>query len=133
MVSRLQTIAVLLLLTLWLPATQHCGLEAAGLMPSSMECHDSDQDCDAPKPQTACESDNCELIEDAVYKAKQNRVELAAPMIQSCLCCLTKISPETIIVRMISPARSDVPLEMAPSWQFISRAAPIARAPGYLA
>lgn len=133
MVSRLHTFAVLLLLALWLPATQHCGLEAAGLMASSIECHDSEQDCDSPQPPKACESDNCDLIEDAVYKAKQTELVLTAPVIVSCLCCLTEITPETIVVRMISPARSDAPPELAPTWQFTSRAAPSPRAPGYLA
>ncbi len=129
---RFSSLVALLLLTLWLPATQHCGLEAAGIVGSTIDCHEADG-CDSTTEQAACDLDNCQSIEDAAYKAQQTYVQLAAPVELTCLCCLNVISPEMIIVRLISPARSDVPPELAPSWQFTSRAAPSPRAPGYLA
>jgi len=128
---RFSTFVALLLLALWLPATQHCGLEAAGIVGSAIDCHDAGS-CDPETEQTACDLDNCQTIEDATYKAKQIYVQLAAPVELACLCCLDVISPKTIIVSLLSPARSDAPPELAPSWQFATRAAPAPRAPSIL-
>lgn len=132
MISSTNKIIALLLLTLWLPATQHCGLEAAGVIGTEVDCHDAGS-CDTETEQKACDLDNCQTIEDAAYKAKQTYVQLAAPVELVCSCCLDVISPETSLVSLISPARSDAPPELAPSWQFITRAAPAPRAPGSLA
>ena len=97
-----------------------------------MDCHDA-ADCDDQDQSATCNLDNCQSIEDTAYKAKQTYVQLTTPVELACLCCLNVISPETIIVRMISPARSDVPPELAPLWAFTSRAAQSPRAPGILA
>lgn len=132
-VSRLHSLVALLLLTLWLPATLHCELESAHLLAPHVDCHHTDT-CGSEHQEPLCHGESHGAIEDSAYKSGVDTVKVSAPTLTAlaCLCCLTEITPETIIVRMISPARSDVPPELAPTWQFISRAAPIARAPGYL-
>jgi hypothetical protein len=132
LITRTSTFVALLLLALWLPATQHCGLEAAGVLTSAVECHDA-ASCDEPQGTSPCDLDNCQSIEDAAYKAKQTYVQLSTPVELACLCCLNAITPKTIIVSMITPAQTDAPPELAPSWQFTTRAAPAPRAPSILA
>lgn len=132
--SRLYSIIAVLLLAIWLPVTQHCGLEAAGLLVTAIDCHDT-SDCASDHDQTTCGTDGCQIVEDGSYKSNLDTLTLLPPVLSAltCLCCLHDITPETIIVSLISPARSDAPPELAPTWQFTSRAAPSPRAPGYLA
>jgi len=121
-------IAAFLLLALWLPATQHCGLEAAGLFSHAMECHEAD-DCPTPPLQSHCDTDNCQPIEDTAYKTSSTTIEIAAPLALTCLCCLHEITPETIVVPLISPERTNTPPELVPTWRFVARAAGEPRAP----
>lgn len=124
----------LLLLTLWLPATLHCELENAGVFAPHIDCHHSDT-CGSDHSKPTCHGESHGSIEEDAYKSSFDTVKVPVPVLTtlSCLCRLMEITPETIIVRRISPARSDVPPELAPSWQFTLRAAPAPRSPGYLA
>lgn len=98
------------------------------------ECHNASS-CPPVHEQTACDADNCQSVEDSAYKPGVTKLKTVAPILMAvtCLCCLQDIAPRTIIVPVISPAQTDAPLELAPSWQFITRAAPSPRAPGFLA
>ena len=53
------------LLALWLPATLHCDLEAAGLIAMHSD-HGADIACDGSHAR--CPSENCRVIEDGGYK-----------------------------------------------------------------
>lgn len=128
MTNRLRTIIALLLLALWLPATQHCGLEAAGVIAASVDCHEP-SDCTSPHAQSHCATDNCDLVENTAYKTSLGTLKIAAPSVLTCLCCLHEITPETIVVPLISPARTNTPPELAPTWRFVARAAAMPRAP----
>ncbi|MCC6414732.1 MAG: hypothetical protein IT582_02335 [Opitutaceae bacterium] len=121
-------ITAFLLLALWLPATQHCGLEAAGLFGDAMECHEPDG-CATPHEESHCDTDNCQPIENTAYKSSLNAIHVAAPLALTCLCCLHEITPETIVVPLVSPERANPPPELAPTWQFVARAALSPRAP----
>ncbi|MCF7761324.1 MAG: hypothetical protein K9M98_12560 [Cephaloticoccus sp.] len=134
MLTRAHKFVALLLLVLWLPATQHCGLEAAGAWVSPGDCHDTST-CESPHNQSSCGDDNCEFLEDSAYRSSFDSLKISAPdlTVLACLCCLHDITPETIVVPMISPARTDVPPELALTWQFTTRAAPSPRAPSFLA
>jgi len=127
-ISRLHKFVALLLLALWLPATQHCDLEAAGLIGNPADCHES-IDCTNLHEKSHCDTDNCQPVENTAYKASLKVIQIAAPVALSCLCCLNEISAKTILIPLVSPERSTTPLELVPTWQFSVRAAPPARAP----
>jgi hypothetical protein len=131
-ITRSTKFIALLLLALWLPVTQHCDLQAAGVLASPSDCHEA-ADCPPEHQQKSCESDNCQTVESSALQNSFTKLKLTAPTALVCLCCLHDITPATISVRLISPAQTDVPPELAPTWQFTTRAAPAPRAPGYLA
>lgn len=126
--ARLRSLFALLLLALWLPATQHCGLEAAGWLDVNADCH-AQADCRDGHDKAACDADNCQSVESGAYKSQPHLLKVPAPVVLACRCCLHVISPETIVVPLVSPARTNPPPELAPSWRFIARAAPAPRAP----
>ncbi len=112
----------MLLLATWLPATQHCGLDAAGLLPDLGACHDDHHDDHAHT------ADNCSLIEEDAYQSAALTLKVTEP-VALCECLLqlillTEASPPVIEAPAVHP-----PPDLQPSWQFIARAAPPARAP----
>ncbi len=119
-VPRLRFIFALLLATLWLPATLHCALEEAGVI-GAAAC-----DVDQADP---CAQDNCTTVEATHYKSSEILTAVAAPTLFVCLDLAELIPTETIIVPLVSPERSDCPLEVPRTWHFVTRAALPARAP----
>jgi len=126
---RFRPFVALLLLALWLPATQHCGLEAAELWDAPRDCHAVP--CEAGHDQSTCEMDSCQFVEDSAYRSTFDGLKLSAPILNqlTCWCCLHEITPTTIVVPLISPAQTNAPPELAPTWQFIARATGSPRAP----
>lgn len=122
-VSRLRFIFALLLATLWLPATLHCALEEAGLIGEACTVDKSD----------VCANDSCATVEATHYKSPDLLAVVLAPTLFVCL-DLAELNPtEAIIVPLVSPERSDCPLEVPRTWHFVARAALPARAPSLLA
>ena len=114
---RLRSITACLLLALWLPATLHCSLEQVGVFGEQVACAND------------CANDHCAVLEDGLFKPTTVAVKVPAPSLLVCLCCLIEITPETIIVPLVSPERTDSPPELARTWQFALRAAPLPGAP----
>ena len=67
--------AALLVLTLWLGSTQHCNLEAAGILSARGE-HDST--C-CPNTSEGCRSDGCTVVESAAYRSADAGDALVVP------------------------------------------------------
>ena len=61
------------LLALWLPATLHCKLEAAGVFA------DHCTDAGSPATDVGCTNDACPTIEDALFKDSAVKLTVAAP------------------------------------------------------
>ncbi len=121
-VKRLFSFAGLLLLAAWLPATQHCGLEAAGWLPETDVCH-QDQHADQ-----AHSSENCSLIEEGAYQSFSFGLKVAEPAAPcACLLQLTFLS-EVRLPLFEAPAVYPPP-DLPVCWRFLTRAAPPARAP----
>lgn len=120
---RLSRFIALFLLALWLPATQHCDLEAAGLAPASVTCQEEHvADTHA--------ADNCTLVENGTYKHASALLKVPAPALAvACLCCLVELTPRPIFVPLVSPEQTDTPPELTRTWQFLARTALPARAP----
>jgi len=111
------------LLALWLPATMHCRLEAAGFFAAHDDCADEN----SAGTSTDCRDDVCPTVEEALYK--ESGVQLTAPAPAPFL-LFVLVSPP----RLAAPARwatleAAPPAELAVRWQFLARAAPPARAP----
>ncbi len=121
--SRVVRLALWLLVAVWLPATMHCQLEAAGLGGSH---HDS---CCAEESATAdCRGDACANIEASLIKESTPTFNLAAPVCDSLFHCAA-LAVASDAEPALSPIRQAPPLELKVAWQFIERAAPPARAP----
>ena len=123
--SRLARMLLLTLVAVWLPVTLHCRLEAAGF-------YDADDCCVAEQPADVagdCKDDACPTVEDALYKESGQSIKVAAPDISLCFACLALVPEPTAREPELSSASQAPPLEIEAAWQFISRAAPPARAP----
>jgi hypothetical protein len=123
-VIRFGRVLLFTLLALWLPATLHCKLEAAGVF--AEHCTDAGSSGD-----TGCTDDACPTIEDALYKDSAAKLMVAAPAechvgdVCAPLLALDRLAVEPAL----SPIRHVPPLELRVAWQFLTRAAPPARAP----
>jgi len=123
-VHRLRRLLALALLAIWLPATLHCDLEAAGLEIGVL-CHDHD----TPEAAAAhCHDEACHAIEDAAYTAI-TLTKLVGVISLSIVALLPE--PLELPAAALSPARTDTPRELLRGWQFTTRAAPPARAPAH--
>ncbi len=75
-----QFLVVVFALTIWFGASQHCHLEAAGLLTHGE--HDGGGCCARTAPD--CHADNCDLVEDATYRAAESAPVVLAPAIVEC-------------------------------------------------
>lgn len=125
-VHRLRQLVALAVLTLWLPATLHCALEAAGFE-IVFVCHDHDAQ-DASDHH--CTDDACHALEGAAFKPAANTAVLTPPALCACLLCF--VAPPLAIDLTPPSGISDrivAPPEVARTWHFVARAAPPPRAP----
>ena len=121
---RLLPLLSLLLLAVWLPATQHCVLDAAGVITKS--CSDN------PGVGENHAKDACVTVESSAYKASADTLKVSAPDLVAVICflCLQREPAATPPPSVILPAGSlDRPRDWVSTWQFVQRAAPSPRAP----
>lgn len=78
--SKLSKITALLLATIWLPATLHCGWEV-------FDCSDHEVECkECCLPAEDCANDACEIVEEANYLKPQSDDLISAPALTVVLC-----------------------------------------------
>lgn len=130
--SLFRRITGLLLLAIWLAATQHCGLEAAGLL----ETHSADGSapicCSSNGP---CMQDGCTLVERGSFTPSNSSVKVPAPALQECLCllCAHLLVPDAAFEPAPELAQGvEEPLGWVPTWHFERRAAQSPRAPSVI-
>ncbi len=119
--SFLRRFIALAVLALWLPATLHCSLEAAGV-DNIFRCLDDDHEVT---------NDTCDLIENGTIKPALNTAVLAAPVLTFSL--LSHLLPPPVLP-LLPPAAGvteavAAPREIRRTWHFVARAAPSPRAP----
>lgn len=104
----------------WVPITQHCRFEAAGL--SVVECEHA--------PSVVCSADCCGVVESGSYKNRAGKLKVSAPAILTSTWQIVVLAAE-IALPEPSPRWPELirPPEWIPSWQFVRRAAPPSRAP----
>ena len=117
-----RNLTALVLLVLWLPATQHCDLEAAGIL--------SDAGCCSAEE--GCAQDDCVMVESGHYKSGVGMLKLPPPI----WTILTGyVPPAASLLAMMEDSSfraGAVPLAgegwLLP-WRFARRAAPLPGAP----
>lgn len=123
---RVSKFMAMLLLALWLPATQHCALEAAGVLITTCADH-----CTTGEPTG---KDACGSIEDGSYRSAGDTLKVPAPDLFDCasfLCLQLETWPSDNFLPETGDAfgRADAWLS---TWQFVRRAAPLPGAPSPL-
>ena len=118
--------AAVLLLALWVPATSHCLMESAGLMPTVFSCTD---DCAPGAPAGQDADDACAALESAPYKASDEdslAIVLTCPPVLALAFLLSELfttaTPLPLFTTVAPPA-------LPVTWQFLQRAALPVRSP----
>ena len=123
---RLLPLLSLLLLATWLPATEHCALEAAGLLAET---------CPDGCATTSGEKDGCDTVENGAYKLSGNTLKIPAPdlFVGACHFCFQQIQLDAM-GELVPPSGAlfERPTDWVSTWQFVRRAAPPSRAPTLL-
>jgi hypothetical protein len=128
-VLRLRRLFALALLSLWLPATLHCDLEAAGLdtlFHCLTEHHVSTDGAHAESTRDACD-----IVETGAFQPAADTATLPPPALHALLLDLVFVPT---VLPLTPPAHGlceqvSAPPEVARTWHFVVRAAPPARAP----
>jgi hypothetical protein len=120
------------LLAFWLLATQHCGLESAGLFAAH---HDGTEPSGCCTSSNGCATDGCATVENGAYRLDNGAPAIAAPALSSCLWVAS--SNLELILRELRVDVSfrghfDRSLDWLPTWQFVQRAALSPRAPSLI-
>lgn len=122
-------IVAVCLLASWLVASQHCGLEAAGLLAAH---DDSAPVANCSEGSCACVHDSCHQVEEAGYRLDSRAAKLPTPTLadDAWLICQCLALREPVVACHI-PTRTlmERPLDWVPTWQFVQRAALSPRAP----
>lgn len=125
--AHLRRIAALLLVALWLPATLHCDLEAAGLE-NWFSCHD-----EVAHAADHCADDLCHPLEDSVYKSDTAPLKVPAPVLTLAAdFSAIALVPSALAATRLLPVYAPSPPDFPRPWPFLERAALPARAPDRL-
>lgn len=125
-VRRLPPFIALLLLSLWLPATMHCGFESLGTM-----FHFDGNLCD---DKGACDHDSCELLEHGGYASLVDAIDLTPVLLESALSWNDPAALPPVALQA-EDEPGNPPLDFGrrplPGWQFDRRAALLPGAPQF--
>jgi len=131
-VLRLVKIVSVLLVSLWLPATMHCRLEALGFE-GLFSCPESTSTATHHADESDCDRDSCQSVESGQFTLAKSRVVPALLPLPVCVFvhCLLHVAPPESSCE-ISVVRQDETLPMQRTWHFVRRAALPARAPDFV-
>jgi hypothetical protein len=122
--SRFRAIVCAVLLILWMPATSHCALEEAGLLPATACCESS--------AEAHCAGDVCRQLESGLYKQTTASLKVVAPELLACACTLClqlMLQPSLERISDFTPTGFEAPRVWMARWTFEHRTALLARAP----
>ncbi len=131
-VRALRPIIAIVLAALWLPSTQHCGLEAAGLIAAQVADADKGACCDSAGG--SCTHDACEVVEGVLFKSGTTSLKIAPTLLFADLSTPVLLLPPTRLAvepgfECSEPGDSR---QWTPVWAFVRRAAPLSRAPSLI-
>jgi hypothetical protein len=121
-------IAVVFALTIWLGATQHCNLEAAGIFDHETEtgrvcCTGSEH---------GCRVDGCMEVESGSYRPSASTTLVALPATLGCCCylCNVLVTPPTEVTLAVKVRVAVGQIKpWVPAWHFERRAVAVPGAP----
>lgn len=116
----------------WLAATQHCGLEAAGLAPD----HPAESSAACCADTESCHNDACDLVESGLYKLESQPAAVAPPQLAPDFQLLWLTLSAARFDEVEPPPECDRTgrvLAWIPTRHFMQRAAPSPRAPSLFA
>jgi hypothetical protein len=126
-----QVFAAVLALTVWLGATQHCNLEAAGVFDHQTE---TGRAC-CPGSEHGCNVDGCKAVESGAYRLSDSTTLVSLPASLECCCylCHVFIAPpsETALAVKVRVAVEQI-TPWVPSWHFERRSVAVPGAPALL-
>lgn len=114
-------------LAFWLVATQHCGLEAAGVFGA----HAEEELAGCCTTGGGCVTDECGTVEDGNYRSDNTVRAMAAPQLTVCAVltrCRITVPPRGALPA-VGRGHFEPRLDWIPTWQFVRRAALSPRAP----
>jgi hypothetical protein len=120
------------LLAFWLLATQHCGLESAGLF-AAHDIQTEANGCCASSD--GCANDGCETVEEGAYRSDNTAPAIASPQLSPCLWSVNwsiKVPVRELRADVLFRRQLERPLDWLPTWQFVQRAALSPRAPSFV-
>ncbi len=136
LVPAFRHIAALIMLAVWLASSQHCGLEAAGIIAEDAphgSPHSGTAGCcsDTGNP---CSHDGCNVVKSGTINPTVSFLKAPAPSLVACACfiCLQLAVPEVSAEPTLLAVELDRPKNWVPAWQFVRRAAPLSRAPSLI-
>lgn len=137
----LQCIA-LFMAALWLPATQHCALDALGIIEAHVTHEDHDTGCATHSEETQHAHDTCDIVESSSWLNTAPHIYAPSPKISRHILGSAGHQPGSplaippalrpFIPPIFSPPppeTRDHPQNWLPSRHFAERAAPVSRAP----
>ena len=131
LVKAFRHVIALFLLALWLPATQHCDLEAAGIMAWEEIGHThAESSC-----KQSCETDVCPTVEGASYNPASHLLRVLPPDVFVVLHLIDLLPAPLVIEDQEAFFTGDPPelQKILRTWQFSRRTALPARAPDLIA
>jgi len=131
--SRWSTLAALLLVALWLPATLHCQVERLDLS-ELFSCASHSDESDHADNGSDCADTLCQTVESGQIVFTKTKLQLAPSLAQACVyhLCLLTGSARILAPEIVSPDQDQM-LPWQRTWQFVRRTALPARAPDSLA
>lgn len=115
------------LLALWLPATAHCGFEAAGFE-EIFGCVGDHHESSRGEPHA---QDGCDIVETGRFRSSTGAIALSPPALVASIVPILLSPPQLALMPPAVGVREDrgAPHEVARTWHFVVRAALPARAP----
>lgn len=124
------------MLAVWLASSQHCGLEAAGIIAKEAPhstAHSATSSCceDTGDP---CTHDGCNVVEGGTINPANSFLKAPTPNFVVCACfiCFQLVIPDVSAEPTLEVADLDRPKNWVPAWHFVRRAAPLSRAPSLI-
>lgn len=130
-VRPLRRALALCMVACWLLATQHCALEAAGVLEVGCGEMDGQHDCNT----TEHSNDGCRTVEGGGYKLTNGPVKVSSPQLVCYLCLVCLDAAEAASRLAVEPPFwhiAERPPEWVPTWHFAQRAALSPRAPSLI-
>lgn len=137
LVPAFRHLRALIMLAVWLLASQHCGLEAAGIIAGETS-HSAPHSATlggCPNTCNSCSHTKCNVVESGTINRAVSHLKAPAPTVLVCayFVCLQLLTPDLAARSPLVAADLNRPEEWMSAWQFVRRAAPLARAPSPIA